>query len=116
MTASSSAVITLSRLTSDLIAKLRDSQPVTIGFKPIYSDCVRALGTDPATGHFMSFSGIERARLRVCRHLNGIASGVQCIGCGANQTDDDGKCMWCGVQYRKLHDVTAALAELEALS
>ena len=31
-----------------------------------------------------------------------VADGlaVQCPGCGANQTDDDGKCGWCGVTYR----------------
>jgi len=41
-------------LTDEMIAELRDSAPASGEHWHVYCDCVRALGTDPISGHSVS--------------------------------------------------------------
>lgn len=63
-------MITPETLTHDAICDLRDSQPVTEAFKPIYNECVRALGTEPTTGGFVHPRDRIAAKRAVCDYLN----------------------------------------------
>lgn len=56
-------------VTYDEICDLRDSQPVTDEFRPIYDDCVRALGVEPITGGYLHPADQKAARERVATHL-----------------------------------------------
>ena len=40
------------------------------------------------------------ARADASRLVVDSGLAVQCPGCGANQTGDNGECPWCGVTYR----------------